>query len=164
MDTPIYEADQLQQQMRQLRMNLGEEVHDLVEHARAATDWRLYWRNHPWAWCGAVAALGYLIVPARHFGKSDARSLVELSQLVRLPAPPSASRRIMAELAGMAIGFVAQRGMQVLGHRLENLLSSHPESGNSSAPPGRGLQGKGAPGRAAEGTGTQGKKRRTDHE
>ena len=125
MDSHLNEIEQLRQQMHEVRTSMGEEVHDLVENARSATDWRLYWRNHPWAWCGAAAALGYLIVPTRRLGRADVQSLVKLSQSATKQAPPSAGRRIMVELAGMAIGFVAQRGMQLLGDRLETFLASH---------------------------------------
>src|SRR5258708_38688309 len=65
MDTTTPELAQLQEQMHQVRMDLGEEVYDLVENARAMTDWRVHWRRHPLAFCAAAALAGYLVVPSR---------------------------------------------------------------------------------------------------
>jgi hypothetical protein len=144
------EIEALQQQMQQVRMDLGDEVHDLVENARAMTDWRLYWRRHPLAWCGAAAVLGYLAVPRRTFGNADARSLEEVLRASVANAPPPPTKRLVTELAGMAMGFVAQRGMKFLGDQLQHYLHSHPlfkpRSGDEAAP------------------GSDGKEARTDHE
>lgn len=124
MNSPPTEAGLLQLQMHALRSSLGEEVHEFVEKARSATDWREYWRVHPGIWCGAAAAIGYFMVPARRFGKAEVQDLVTLAQ----PAPPAArtslTRRLLMELAGMAVGFVAQRGMQFAGQQLDAVLAS----------------------------------------
>src|SRR5258707_201235 len=102
MDSRCNEVEQLQHQMHLVRMSLGEEVHELVAGARSVTDWRQYWRRHPWAWGGAAAALGFLVVPARRSAASDERQIAELAKsAVSAPSPPTAGRRIMAELAGM---------------------------------------------------------------
>jgi len=120
------EIEALQRQMQQVRMDLGEEVHDLVENARAMTDWRAYWRKHPLAWCGAAAVLGYLAIPRRKFGTADARSLEEILKVSAANAPPPPGRRIVSELAGMVMGVVAQRGMKFVGDQLQQYLHSHP--------------------------------------
>jgi len=87
------EIDEIQRQMREIRINLGDEVHGLVNKARAMTDWRVHWRKHPWIWGSAAAALGYLIVPSRRFGDSDARTLADIA---RPPAPTSPRIRRVA--------------------------------------------------------------------
>ena len=151
------EIDELQRQMQRVRTSLGVEVHDLVENARAITDWRRYWRSHPWAWCGAAAILGYVVVPSRRFGQADVGTLAELSRAEATrakatraesngaeatrasaaSAAPPRRRGVMADLTGMAIGFVVQRGMQVLGRKLEGLLNSRTAS---SSPPSAGSE------------------------
>ena len=123
------EIDELQRQMHRVRTSLGVEVHDLVENAKAITDWRRYWRSHPWAWCGAAAILGYVVVPHRRIGQADAQTLAEMArfEVAKVSAANgSAPRRrgIMSDLAGMAMGFAAQRGMQMLGRKLEGMLNS----------------------------------------
>jgi hypothetical protein len=122
MDSTANELVQLQEQMHQVRMDLGEEVYDFVENARAMTDWRVHWRRHPWAFCTAAALAGYLIVPSRRFGGIDVRTL-GLSAL-----PPAASRsagsQLLSKLAGMALGLAAQRGLEVLGRHVESQMAS----------------------------------------
>jgi hypothetical protein len=133
---PSPEIDDLARQMHQVRTSMGLEVHELVENARAITDWRRYWRSHPWAWCGAAAVVGFLVVPKSRSDGSDARTLAEAvrAEIAKASAngPPTRRPGIMADLTGMAVGFVVQRGIQMLGRRLEELLSSHSAS---PAPP-----------------------------
>ena len=131
------EIDELQRQMHRVRTSLGVEVHDLVENARAITDWRRYWRNHPWAWCGAAAILGYVLVPPRRFGQADVRTVAELTraEVERASGASAAApqrRGIVANLTSMAMGFAVKQGLQVLGRQLGGLLN--PQSANSSPP------------------------------
>jgi hypothetical protein len=155
MDSHSKDVESLRQEMHEVRTSMVDEVHDLVENARSATDWRCYWRTHPWAWCGAAAALGYLVVPARRIGHADVRRLADLAQSATTKPPPPLSRKIMAELAGMALGFVAQRGMKFLGDRLETLWSSHSLQAVDSEPEQnrsrKGAGGTRAPGKMRRG-------------
>ena len=147
MPSHLQEIDELQRQMHGVRTSLGVEVHDLVENARAITDWRRYWRSHPWAWCGVAAILGYVVVPSRRFGQADVRTPAELGRAESTraestrasagSAAPPRRRGILADLTGMAMGFVVQRSMQVLGRRLEELLNSRTAS---SSPPNAGSE------------------------
>ncbi len=122
MDSTASELAQLQEQMHQVRLDLGEEVYDLVENARAMTDWRVHWRRHPWSFCAAAALAGYLIVPSRRFDGIDLRAF---SQSAQPPAPHrSAGNQLLSKLAGMALGLVAQRGVEVLGRQVESLMAS----------------------------------------
>src|SRR5262245_16873072 len=155
MDSHSKDVEALRQEMHQVRTSMVDEVHDLVENARSATDWRCYWRTHPWAWCGAVAALGYLLVPARRVGKAEVRRLADLAQSATKPPPPL-SRKIMAELAGMALGLAAHRRMAFLGERLESLWSSHSLHAGDSEPE------LNSPRKSGGGTRAPGKMRRGD--
>ncbi len=122
------EIDQLQEQMHQVRRNLGEDVHGLIENTRAMTDWRSLWRKHPWVGAAAAATLGYLVVPARRFGKADARRLADLASATATSVPLSPARRIAWEIAGIILGAVAQRGIQFLGQSVLRRVADRPDS------------------------------------
>src|SRR5207245_5945105 len=110
------EAEELQRRMQEVRMNLGVEMHDLVENARTIADWRHYWRTHPWACCGAAAAIGFLVVPSRRSEPYDARSVAELANMydAKLKGIPGSRKGLAGQLAGMAIGVAVQAGLRVL--------------------------------------------------
>src|SRR5579872_6148179 len=114
MNSPSNEIAEIQQRMQQLRMSVGVDVHDLVENARAMTDWRRYWRHHPWLWCGAAAVLGYCLVPSRRFGNADARPLAAMARGSAEKSAPRRASPIISELAGMALGIVIQQGKQLV--------------------------------------------------
>lgn len=42
---------------------LEEEIRQLLSDARALAAWRRHFRSHPWLFCGAAAALGFVVVP-----------------------------------------------------------------------------------------------------
>ena len=52
--------------MAQIRRDLHEDVKGVVQGAEAATDWRRFIRNYPWASMGVALAVGYVVVPRRH--------------------------------------------------------------------------------------------------
>jgi hypothetical protein len=125
MDPSANELALLQEQMHQVRMDLGEEVYDLVENARAMTDWRVHWRRHPLAFCAAAAVAGYFVVPRRRYA-IDARDLPRAA--VPQAAPRSAGSQLLSKLAGMALGLAAQRGVEILGRQIEGLMASRREA------------------------------------
>lgn len=128
MDSTASELAQLQEQMHQVRMDLGEEVYDLVENARAMTDWRVHWRRHPWVFCSAAVLAGYLIVPRGRLGGIDGGAAAEAA---RAQAPPSsASSQLLSKLTGMALGLVAQRGLEILGRQIEGFIASRHQVGD----------------------------------
>ncbi len=131
MNSPTTEAEALQLEMQNIRMCLGAEVHGLVENARSMTDWRQYWRTHPLLWCGAARAAGYLIVPSKRPEKSPVQDLAGAAPAAAAPPSSSIGRKLVAELTGMGLGFVAQRGMLLLGNYLDAFLTSR-----SGAPKG----------------------------
>ena len=122
------EIEEISQQMQQIRTSVGVDIHDLVDNARALTDWRHYWRQHPWAWCGAAVVLGYSIVPSRRFGNTDARTLAALAQGSNAKPVASSGKRIISELAGMVLGMVVQRGMQGVVRGLAGMFQSETAS------------------------------------
>jgi hypothetical protein len=128
MASGVDEIERLRREMHQVRLNLGDEVHDFVENARAMTDWRVHWRSHPWIGCAAALALGYLVVPSRRVGLTDARRLAEQAQAAAAGSPSSPARQILFKLGGMALGFAAQRGMQFLGQQIDHFVAARSHS------------------------------------
>jgi hypothetical protein len=128
------EIEMLQVEMHQVRMSLGEDAHELVAHARTLADWRVYWRNNPWAWCGTAAVLGYCLVPQRTHGKTDVRHVAEqLADGVKAALPPP-GRGIVSQLAGMALGAVMQRGLQIIGREVGAMFTSPAPCGDAAQP------------------------------
>ena len=85
------DAEEIQQAMRRVRCNLGNDVENLVQQARDATDWRCYVRRHPWACMGAMAVAGYFCVPrgkptVTPFASSGATCLRDVGCPTRLPS------------------------------------------------------------------------------
>jgi len=58
-------SENLQQEMRDVRRNLGQHTEQVIENAREQLNWRHYVAGHPWIALGAAATLGYFLVPAR---------------------------------------------------------------------------------------------------
>lgn len=74
-------AAAIQEKMRTVRREVGEDVEEIVESARTLTDWRHYVRRYPLVVVGTAAVIGYLVVPPRYrvtvqrmAGSSDAKS------------------------------------------------------------------------------------------
>ena len=131
METKMHEMDLLQVQMRKVRTELNEEVHDLVQNARAAVDWRGYWRSYPWIGCAAAVAVGYLLVPARRDSRHDSRLIAEAARSADAVSRPSATRRLLAEIGGVVLGLAARQGIRMVGKQVEQVLAAHSrESGH----------------------------------
>jgi hypothetical protein len=113
-------------------MEMGEEMHEFVESARAMTDWRVHWRRHPWAFGAAAALAGYLIVPSRRFGEIDARTMAQAAQTQARPR--SATSQLFSKLTGMALGLLAQRGVEILGRQIEGFVASRGGQAGDGAP------------------------------
>src|SRR5262245_44621759 len=124
METKMHEMDLLQVQMRNVRTDLNEEVHELVQNARAAVDWRHYWRRYPWVGCAAAVAAGYLLVPAQRNRSHDARLIAEAARSAEAVSRPSGARRLLAEIGGLVLGLAARQGMRFVGKQVEQALAS----------------------------------------
>jgi len=60
------DIDDIRRRMAQIRRELHEDVQGVVAGAEAATDWKSWIRNYPWASVGVALAVGYLLVPRKH--------------------------------------------------------------------------------------------------
>jgi hypothetical protein len=95
----------IQQQMKEVRYDLDEDVQEIVETVREFGDWRSYVRAYPWICIGAAFAVGYLIVPRRRVqSPPDVKLLTEAAKQSR----PLESSRLLTtgSIRKMALTFV----------------------------------------------------------
>ena len=118
-----HEIEEISRHMQSIRTSVDADIHDLVENARTLTDWRHYWRSHPLVLCGTAAFLGYFVVPSRRFGNADAIRIAEIAQTSE--RRPARSAGIVSKLAGVAMGFVFRRGLQIAGEHLAAKFNSY---------------------------------------
>jgi len=142
--TTTTDAEQIRQQMREVRAELREDVKGLVGSARELTDWGSYVRAYPWLCVGAAAAVGFMIVPSRSvIVKPDAEGLIELAKrhklVVKMEEPkqqPQKKRRsLFAELMGLAAAALLQRGAAVLTQQVAQAFqhNGHAHNGRQGA-------------------------------
>ena len=106
--------------MERLREAIVSQADDFVTEARRITDWRHQFGKMPWAWIGAAAAAGFLIVPRKPNlpATLTADQIAEIAKAngsVMLNRPPR--RSLASVLAGRigelaidaAIGFARER-------------------------------------------------------
>src|SRR5262245_42584352 len=96
-------AEEILQQMRQVRRELRQDVEEIVENAQVLTDWRHYVRRYPLVCIGLAAAAGYLIVPARRDYRSDPAAIADALQARAVTLVPPTRRR---SLLNSALGIV----------------------------------------------------------
>ena len=88
---PQQEISELRRKMALIRHELHEDVRGVVEGAEAATDWRSYIRNYPWAGVAVAFAIGYLVVPRkRHPAPTIQFGPAEIARAVSAEAPRAA--------------------------------------------------------------------------
>jgi hypothetical protein len=131
------DADQIQKQMRELRADLREDVHEVVVSAHKMADIGNYVRAYPWLCVGAALAAGYLIVPQRAvILRPDAEALVELAKkhqlVVKTNAGPGQKKRggLLAQLLGLAAAALLQSGLKIATNQLSEAFShdGHPHT------------------------------------
>jgi hypothetical protein len=109
-------ADDIVKRMQDVRREVGVNVQGIRDSAKTLSDWRYYVKNHPWMCVGAVATLGFLLVPAKRKAvpTEDAKELVELLKKHNLNAAPTAaaSQGLAATVIGMAAPFVVRAATQ----------------------------------------------------
>lgn len=120
-------ADEIERQMRALRSELREDVHEIVENARVMADWQYYVRTYPWLCLGAAAALGFVLVPSRvHVVKPDAAALAELVRQhqvnVKAEVKPEPSPGLLGRLVNMAAGMALNGAMAVATHQMNQFV------------------------------------------
>ena len=118
--------DNVRVRMQGIRCEIDQDLEDVSASAHRILDWKHYVRTYPWACLGAVAALGFLVVPKR--STTRCADLATLAKLARtghpvLEPPPSAPRgmvkTLLATVASMAvhraIGLLAQSSAKAFG-------------------------------------------------
>ncbi len=94
--------------MAQIRRDLHADVQGVVQGAEAATDWRRYIRDYPWASLGAALVVGYMIVPHKRQPATIQIAPAEPIRPVVSEAPrPAEETKKGKSLLGMAFGMIA---------------------------------------------------------
>lgn len=122
MNPTASEMADLQEEMHRVRMDLGDNVQDFFENARALTDWHVYWQRHPWAFSAAASLAGYLLVPSRRSARLDETGSDQAAQSPT--THQTAVRALLSRLAGVALGLVAQKGIEIVGRQVEGFIES----------------------------------------
>ncbi|MBW3598050.1 MAG: hypothetical protein KY475_12325 [Planctomycetes bacterium] len=115
-------ADQIREQMSQVRRELGLSYGEAVENARDLANWRYYVRNYPWAALGAAAVIGYLVVPNRlEIVSPSAKELMKLAdknKLVVERQPPAETRGVSGALFTMMANLLVRGLISYAGQKL----------------------------------------------
>jgi hypothetical protein len=157
------EIDDIRRKMAQIRRDLHADVQNVVQGAEAATDWRRFIRNYPWASMGVALAVGYTIVPRRHKAATIQVAPAEIARAVALeaPRPPEPEKKKGKGLLGTAFGLLApvafravqgyalQFAEQWLAQRVAQQMQLHPDLaaafGAQEQPSQQGLPGSQGP-------------------
>jgi hypothetical protein len=125
----------VQNRMRQIRLDLDQDVRTvvvnartMVANARTMVDWRHYVKTSPWLCLGAAAAAGFLLVPKRISERAEGQTLESSPRLGRAEAAIEPARvgkgiaeTLVAALAGVAIRtatqYVSQQAARFLAPR-----------------------------------------------
>jgi hypothetical protein len=135
-------AEAIQQQMRQVRAEMREDVQVMVENARDMSDWTWYVRTYPWVFVGAAAAVGFLVIPSRSSQmKPDTKDLLELAKrekiVVKVEDPKSAGPSLLGTLLRMAAGSLLQGGLAIVTQQIDQYLK-RPEAPRAPSSNGNG--------------------------
>lgn len=154
--------------MAQIRRDLHDDVKGVVQGAEAATDWRRFIKNYPWASMGVALAVGYLIVPRKHRPASTSTTIhVASPEVARAiapveeprPAPAKKDKGWLGTLFGLvapvafraAQGYALQFAEQWMAQKVAQQMEQHPELAaalggqQASSPPGPRVGPPGAP-------------------
>lgn len=119
-------ADEIQKEMRQIRVELRDNVQEIVSNAREIVDWQSYVKSYPWLTVGAAAFVGYLLVPSRTTViRPDPEALRELTksrEMLEQQVKPRKS--LLGMVVGMVAASAAQAAMNVASHQVQQLLHS----------------------------------------
>jgi len=120
------QADEIQKEMRQIRVELRDNVQEIVSGAREIIDWQSYVKAYPWLTVGAAAFVGYLLVPSRTTViRPDPEALRELTksrEMLEQQVKPKKS--LVGMVVGMVAASAAQAAMSVASHQVQQLLHS----------------------------------------
>ena len=120
-------ADEIQRQMREVRVELRDEMQEIVDNARVLSDWQYYVRQYPWLCMGAAAALGYLIVPQRvQVIKPDSKAIADMIRQhqvsVKTEVKPQPAPGLLGGLVNMAAGMAVQGLLAVASAQLNQFI------------------------------------------
>lgn len=139
MSIHVSTAEQIQNQMKQVRTDLRQDVQELVDSAREMTVWQRYVQAYPWVCLGAAALAGYMIVPTRaRLPAPDARMVAELvdAQVSRHMAKngkPSGGMMssLVSGAVGMAVNGLLSQGAQIAAQHVSQYLAQSSASRSS---------------------------------
>jgi len=126
------QADEIQREMRQIRVELRDNVQEIVSSAREIVDWQSYVKAYPWLCVGAAAFVGYLLVPSRTTViRPDPEALRELTksrEMLEQQVKPK--KTLVGMVVGMVAASAAQAAMSVASRQVQQLLQSfqHPHT------------------------------------
>jgi len=104
----LQSADDISAKMRQVRVDLHDDMDNVVESAREMTDWKTYVHRYPWVCLGAAAAIGYLVIPAKvRVVSPDPKALLKLAKDNKLVVDADPTPKASSGIAGALFGFVA---------------------------------------------------------
>lgn len=121
-DAATASPDQLCQQMRAIRRDLGQNVQEIVGQAERLMDWRYYVQRYPWASVGAAVVLGYFIVPRRtSLLPTDATTLTRLAQHIPVTVQVPIERKrptLFKSLITMGTTLATRAALSYISHKL----------------------------------------------
>ncbi len=148
MKNPTSAAEQLREEMRQLRSHMDADVDSFVENTRGLLDWHSYFQSAPWLCLGAAALAGYLLVPSKvRWVTVDLEKLAELAkhrQVVVTDRAAPAKGSAGPSLGKMAVDLLWGVGLALAKQQLNQFLSPRPPSSGQS--PGSQTPGTQSPG------------------
>jgi len=144
-------ADQIREQMRQIRRDLRANVEEIVVGASQMFDWKSYVRSFPWTTVATAAILGYLLVPRRREAVATPRetkeSLDKLTQEVKAavtPPPPPPSPGLIGAVLPVLGGIALRVGTSYLTKLGTQLIDQFARDGQFPSAP-KSLPAKSSP-------------------
>ncbi|HEY2413571.1 MAG TPA: hypothetical protein VGI40_15080 [Pirellulaceae bacterium] len=138
------DADEVQRQMREIRAELRDDVHEIVESANKMADLSTYVSAYPWLCVGAALAAGYLVVPQRAvIMRPDAEAMIELAKKHKLfvnttdgatgGKVPRKRGGVFGELLGLAAATLLQGGLKIVTAQLAQAFAPPQAHSNGRA-------------------------------
>jgi hypothetical protein len=119
------QGDAVRERMQQLRCEIDGDMEDVSASARTMVDWKHYVKTHPWVCLGAVAALGFLIVPKRSRAiNAELATPTELAGTGHPIVKPAsaAARGLVDALVATVVSIAVREATAYLGQSAGKLL------------------------------------------
>ena len=139
------EAEAIQRHMREMRVELRDDVREMVVSAHNMADISRYVKAYPWLCLGTALAAGYLIVPQRAVVvRPDAEALLELAKrhklVVKTEEQAALKKRggLFSQVISLAAAALLQGGLRVATNQLSQAFSqpAHHSNGSNGKPGG----------------------------